>query len=190
MSQRRTELEQLPMEIRSVDTAAREMVGMVVPYDEVTYLTPDPNGERVLRGAFSKSIRQKGRKIALLRNHDQTRKLGNATDWSDGPDGLVGTFKMVDGEHGDLMLEDLRNGCLDSLSVGFRALTAQRGADGVREVKEAMLAEVSVVTIPAYAGAAVLAVRNAQDLDALLAPFANRPQVNLAPVPPILYPRR
>jgi len=79
---------------------------------------------------------------------------------------------------------------LDMLSVGFQALTATRGADGVREVKEGRLVEVSVVALPAYAGAAVLAVRNAQDLDALLAPFLNRPQVNLDPVAPLGYPRR
>jgi hypothetical protein len=183
-------MNELSMEIRNVDPDLREMVGVVAPYDEVSYFTNDPAGERIIRGAFAKSIRQKGRKIPLLRNHDQSRRIGNAVGWVDDPEGLTGTFKMVDGEHGDMMLEDLRNGCLDSLSVGFKPLVVKRGADGVREVREAMLGEVSVVAIPAFAGAAVLAVRNAQDLDALLAPFQNRPDVNLAPVTPLLYPRR
>lgn len=178
------------MEIRSVDADAREMVGMVAPYDEVSYLTPDPNGERILRGAFAKSIRQRGGKIPLLRNHDQSRKIGNSTRFTDTPEGLVGEFKIVSGDHGDAMLEDLRNGCLDMLSVGYKGLIVHRGADGVREVKEAMLGEVSIVALPAYQGAAVLAVRSAQDLDALLAPFQNRPAVNLDPVPPLSYSRR
>jgi len=183
-------MDELVMEIRSVDADAREMVGMIAPYDEVTYLTPDPNGERILRGAFAKSIRQRGGKIPLLRNHDQSRKIGTSMRFVDSDDGLVGEFKIVPGDHGDAMLDDLRNGCLDMLSVGFQAIRAGRGADGVREVKEGRLVEVSVVALPAYAGAAVLAVRNGQDLDALLAPFQNRPEVNLDPVAPLLYRRQ
>jgi hypothetical protein len=184
-------MNELTMEIRNVDPDLREMVGRVVPYDEVSYLTADPSGERILRGAFTKSIRQRGGRIPLLRNHDQSRKIGNSTKFTDDPEGLIGHFKIVTGDHGDLMLEDLRNGCLDMLSVGFKPINVQRGADGVREVREAMLGEVSVCAVPAYQGAAVLAVRNAQDLDVLLAPFQNRPVVNLEPVPPLLYsPRR
>jgi uncharacterized protein len=184
-------MDELIMEVRHVDADAREMVGIVAPYDEVTYLTPDPQGERILRGAFAKSIRQRGGKIPLLRNHDQSRKVGNSSRFSDSADGLVGEFKIVAGDHGDLMLDDLRNGCLDMLSVGFQPLTAVRGADGVREVKEARLVEVSVVAVPAYQGATVLAIRNAQNLDEMLAPFRSRPIVNLDPVPAVVYrPRR
>jgi phage head maturation protease len=71
------------------------------------------------------------------------------------------------------------------MSVGFKPLRHERGDDGVREVVEAMLVEVSVVGVPAYEGAAMLAVRSAQSLDDLLAPFANRPAVNLSPIPPL-----
>jgi uncharacterized protein len=178
---------ELAMEIRSVDADRRQVVGIVAPYDEVSYLTPDPNGERILRGAFRKSIKERSAKVPFLRNHDQTRKLGTSIRFADDPTGLVGEFQIVGGDHGDMLLDDLRNGCLDAMSVGFQPVRASRGADGVREVNEARLVEVSVVAIPAYTGAAVLAVRNAQNLDDLLAPFRNAPPVDLSPVTPVMY---
>ena len=55
----------------------------------------------------------------------------------------------------------------------------------MKEVVEARLVEVSLVGVPAYEGAALMAVRSAQSLDALLAPFANRPSVDLTPIPPL-----
>ena len=48
--------DQLAMEIRSVDDAERRIVGVVAPYDETTYLVPDPGGERIMRGALQGSI--------------------------------------------------------------------------------------------------------------------------------------
>lgn len=180
-------MDMLGMELRDVVESERLVVGVVAPYDEVTFLSPDPNGERILRGAFKKSIAQRGGKIPLCRAHDHGRKLGTSRRFTDDAAGLVGEFVINPGDSGDELLEDVRNGYLDSLSVGFQPLVVGRGADGVREVKEARLHEVSMVAIPAYAGAAVLSVRNAQDLEALLAPFQNRPDVNLAPIPSIAH---
>ena len=180
-------MDQLPMELRSVDESERIVTGIVAPYDEVSFLTPDPNGERILRGAFKKSISQRQGKIPLCRGHEHGVKLGTSRRFTDDGTGLVGEFVVNRGDKGDELLEDLRDGYLDSMSVAFQPLVVGRGADGVREVKEARLYEVSMVAIPAYQGAAMLSVRDAQDLAELLAPFANRPDVNLAPLPPIVH---
>lgn len=175
------------MELRRVDPVERVVVGVVAPYDEVSYLTPHIEGERIMRGAFARSIVHHRAGVPLLRNHSTDRKLGVSTGFDDGADGLVGTFRINEGEHGDLLLEDLRTGGLDAMSVGFQTIQATRGAGGIREVREARLVEVSLVALPAYQGAAMLAVRSAQSLDDILAPFLNRPDVNLDPLPAILY---
>lgn len=182
----------LPMEIRDVEPSQRTIVGVVVPYDEVSYLSPNPGGERIRRGAFEKSIRQRGGRIPLFRNHDHGLKLGVSRSFVEETSGLIGEFAVLEGRHGDDLLEDVRAGHLDGLSVAFQPLNAPRRRDGVVEVREARLFEVSVVALAAYAGAGLLAVRSAQDLDALLAPFVARPDVNLAPIPPIVgrSPRR
>ena len=173
----------LPMEIRSVDPEQRVLVGVVAPYDEVSYMVPDPGGERIVRGAFAKSIRQRSDKIPLHDNHGTVRRMGMSRAFDDGADGLIGTFGVFDGTRGDEFLDEIRHGYFGGMSVGFQPLVATRGPDGVREIREAKLMEVSVVGMPAYEGAGIVAVRNAQSLDDLLAPFRNPPMVNLEPIP-------
>lgn len=171
------------MEIRSVDTEQRVLVGVVTPYDEVSYMVPDPGGERIMRGAFAKSIRQRADKIPLHDNHGTDRRLGLSRTFDDGDDGLVGMFGVFDGDRGDAFLTEARQGYFGGMSVGFQPLVVTRGADGVREIREAKLIEVSVVGMPAYEGAGLISVRNATDLADLLAPFANPPAVDLTPIP-------
>ena len=178
--------DQLAMEIRSVDTSERMLVGVVAPYDQTTYLVADPGGERIARGAFAKSIRQRADKVPLHDNHGTQRRLGVSKSFEDGDDGLVGTFSIIAGRLGDDLLDDLRNGALGGMSVGFQPLVTTRGDDGAREVREAKLVEVSVVGHPAYDGAGILAVRRAQLVqEDLMAPFLNPPVVNLEPIPRI-----
>lgn len=175
----------LAMELRDVRTTERLVVGVVMPYNEVSYLTPDPMGERVLRGCFARSIAARGGKVPLVRGHDHAgRRYGVSQSFAEQPDGLVGTFRVNDGEPGDVLLEDCRNGYLPAMSCGFQPVRTQRGADGVREVVEAKLVEVSMVGVPAYEGAAMLAVRAAQPI---VPAFPPRPDVNLEPIAPLAY---
>jgi len=168
----------LVMELRSVDEGGRTVIGVVAPYDEVTYLGPHPDGELIRRGAFRRSLGQH-KEIPLLRNHDTDRRLGRSTRFVEGDTGLEGTFLVNQGAPGDDLLAELRDGYLTGMSVGFRTMKTVRGDRGVREVVEAALVEVSMVGIPAYAGATLLAVRSADPL----AGFAPRPAVNLDPIP-------
>jgi HK97 family phage prohead protease len=181
----------LAMELRDVDAGARTIVGCVAPYDEVSYMTPDPSGERIRRGAFARSIQHRGAKVPLLRSHDREVRYGVSRSFAEDAAGLLGEFVVNHGDQGDQLLEECRDGYLAAMSAGWLPLDARRGADGVREITEAKLVEVSLVAVPAYEGATMLAMRSASDLDAMLAPFRARPDVNLAPVPPIVYrPRR
>ena len=178
--------DQLAMEIRSVDTSERTLVGVVAPYDQTTYLVPDPAGERIARGAFTRSVQHRGNQIPLHDNHGTHRRMGISKSFEDGDDGLVGTFAVYEGEKGDALLDDLRHGLLGGMSVGFQTLDHGRDGDGVRVVKEARLVEVSVVGHPAYDGAGILAVRHAQQVrEDFMAPFLNPPVVNLEPIPRI-----
>jgi uncharacterized protein len=182
-------MEPLTMELRSVDTGSRVVVGVVAPYDEVSYLTPDPNGERIRRGAFARSIAHRGAKIPLLRAHGREVRYGLSRSFEETAGGLLGEFVVNHGDEGDRLLEDCRDGYLGAMSAGWVPLDGRRAADGVREITEAKLVEVSLVGLPAYEGAAMLAVRSAESLDALLAPFRARPAVNLDPIPPLVYRR-
>jgi uncharacterized protein len=175
----------LNMEIRTVDLEERILIGVVAPYDETSYLVPDPGGERIIRGAFAKSIRQRADKIPLHDNHGTDRRLGISRSFTDDDDGLVGLFGVFDGDRGDAFLTEAKQGYFGGMSVGFQPLVATRGPDGVREIREAKLVEVSVVGMPAYAGAELIATRTAENFDDLLAPFRNPPAVNLEPIRPL-----
>lgn len=180
-------MELLAMELRSVSESERLVIGTVAPYDQTTYLVPEPGGERIRRGAFRRSIEHRGDRVPLFRNHDRTLRMGVSRSFAETAEGLLGEFRINDGEAGDALLAECRNGYFGGLSAGFLPLDRERGADGANEVTEGKLVEVSVVGHPAYEGAGMLAVRNAQDMDALLAPFLARPDVNLSPLPPIAY---
>lgn len=180
-------MNELAMSIRAVDIPARSVVGVAMPYGEISYLAGDPAGERFTAGAFRRSIEHRADKIPLLDNHNRDRVMGYSRTFDDTDTELVGTWKVNDGDEGDRLLDDLHHGYYSGMSVGFVPIRTGRGDDGVKEVREAKLVEVSTVGIPAYEGAALLAVRNGQDLSALLQPFRNRPDVNLAPIPPLPY---
>lgn len=180
-------MDQLAMDLRTIDESQRLIIGIAVPYDETTYRVP--GGERVKRGAFLRSIQQRGGKIPLACAHDPKMVMGYSQGWEETAEGLQGTFRVNDGGKGSELLEDVKNGYYPSMSVGFESTRdgVVKGADGVREVREAKLVEVSLCGIPAYEGATVLAVRSAQDLDSLLAPFQNIPTWDLDPLPPLVY---
>jgi Escherichia/Staphylococcus phage prohead protease len=178
-------MSELFMQLRSADVDTRIIEGIVAPYDETSYLTPDPAGERIMRGAFAKSIRQRETRIPLCRAHDHARAIGMSRRWTDAAEGLAAEFHIRPSTVGDEALEEARDGYLSGLSVGFEPLVTKRAPDHAIEVREARLLEVSLCVIAAYDGARVLSVRNAQELDELLAPFRNPPHVDLSPLPAI-----
>jgi uncharacterized protein len=183
---------ELPMQVRSVDPARREIVGIVAPYDQTSYLVPIPGGERLRPGCFAKSIKERGDRIPLTVGHEhRTAAVGKSTAWQDTSEGLVATFQVREGDEGDKVLADAFDGYLADLSVGFEPTKhgMKRGIDGAVEITEGRLREVSLVAVGAYAGAQVMAVRSAEDvradLEVLLAPFKNPPRVDMSPLPPI-----
>jgi len=181
-------MNELAMELRYVQERERLVIGVVAPYDETTYLAPDPMGERIVCGAFKRSIDMRGDKIPICRGHDHKLRMGVSRTFVESREGLVGHFGINPGDEGDQFLAQCRDGYYGGLSAGFIPLgRPERAPDGARLVREAKLVEVSAVGVPAYEGAGLLAVREAQDLDAMLAPFRARPDVNLAPLPPLAY---
>lgn len=183
-------MSQIEMQMRGVSESRREIVGMVAPYDETTYLVASPSGERLRRGCFNKSIAERGDRIPLCVGHDhRSAAVGKSTSWEDTAAGLLATFRVRDGAEGDKVLQDAELGYLPAMSVGFEAKHGVRAADGALEVTEGKLHEVSLLVVGAYAGAEVMAVRSAEevraDLEAWLTPFKNPPRVDMSPLPPI-----
>ena len=167
------------MELRVPDTSERIVEGIVVPWGETSFLTPDPRGERFRPGSLTRTITERGDRIKLYRNHDHDTAVGRAVEWKNTKTGCWAQFRIANTPAGDAVLNEIHEGMLDAFSVGFLPKRETRGTDGAREVIEAQLHEVSITPMGAYDGARVLAVRTPNTTPEPLPPM---PVVNLSPL--------
>lgn len=105
----------------------------------------------VERGAFSASLKKRGAGgIRMLFQHDPNEPIGAWLELREDMRGLFVKGRLLTGvERAREILNLMRGGALDGLSIGFRALRAKSDpASGVRRIFEADLWEISVVTFP------------------------------------------
>jgi HK97 family phage prohead protease len=143
------------------DGTGRTISGIVVPYDTPARVSDGGPAymEKFQRGAFAQTINHGVERIKLLQQHDHDLyPLGRAVNLREDAAGLYGEFIVSDTQAGRDVLALVRDGALDSFSVGFRPINhTQDGEVTVRT--EVALREVSVVTFPAYADAAITGLR-------------------------------
>jgi HK97 family phage prohead protease len=179
------------LEIRA-EGDGRTVYGLAVPFDRETTVDDGygPYAEVFRQGAFARTINAGVQRVKLLGNHDRRKfPLGAASMLREDPAGLVGEFRISKTREGDDALELVRDGALDSFSVGFAPVKERKAARGLIERLEVKLREVSLVAFPAYEGAAVAGVRaqlsqhlSNEELERLLALARNldTPQPELA----------
>jgi HK97 family phage prohead protease len=173
-----------PVELRIPDRSERIVEGVVVPWGETSYMTPDPHGERFVAGSLTRTVTERGDRVKLFRNHHHDQAIGRAVAWQPGHEqGCWAQFRIGRGALGDEVLDEVGEGLLDAFSIGFRPIRTRRGNDGAREVAEAALHEVSLCPIGAYDGARVLAMRTPAPARWTL---PQMPTVNLTPLPPLI----
>lgn len=121
-------------------------------------------------GAFSRAIRLRGTSgIRMLFQHDPAEPIGTWLDIAEDERGLLVRGRLTPGvaKAGEV-LELMRAGALDGLSIGFRTVRARKdGKTGMRRIIEADLWEISVVTFPMQPGARVESVKGGQALPSI-----------------------
>lgn len=142
----------------------RTVVGIAVPFDAPTPIR-DVSGsytETFRRGAFARTIRERGDKVKFLAQHDRrSLPLGRARVLREDTAGLYAEFRVSATTAGDDALELIRDGALDALSIGFRPVRDRWSADRSEvERLEVRLDEVSAVSFPAYESALIAGVRS------------------------------
>jgi HK97 family phage prohead protease len=145
----------------------RTLSGIAVPFNEPARIDGSFD-ETFVMGAFSRTIAERSpEKVKLLASHDASQfPIGHATSLREDPSGLLADFRVADTDRGNEALQLVRDGTLDSLSVGFVPISDNWSRDGrSRTVTEAKLLEVSLVSWPAYSGAVVTGVRSAISSD-------------------------
>lgn len=151
------------IETRTDDDGFRHLVGVVVPWAG-QYRMPNGMTESFDRGAFTKTLRERGSKIPLYQQHESrsTLPVGNAVKWQNTSDGLVADFRMARTERAAEVLTLADDGMVTGLSVGFvpiRSRQETRGDQSHIVRIEARMDHVGFVSQPAYDGARVLSVR-------------------------------
>jgi HK97 family phage prohead protease len=126
----------------------------------------DSYGDVVVKGAFTKTLQDRGDKVRLLWQHDPAKPIGKFTAMSEDDYGLKCTGALnLNVQQGAEAYQHLKHGDLDGMSIGFMTVKSMDGSgdeDGdVRYLTELKLYEVSLVTFPANEEATVTQVRSA-----------------------------
>jgi HK97 family phage prohead protease len=136
------------------DTTTRQLSGIAVPYGEIS---PSYN-ERFAPGSVTLDPN-----ALLLWQHDRTEPIGKITAGQESADGFHFSSAISDTVRGRDAATLASDGCL-SLSVGF-IMRDSAVVDGITEVRDAVVKEISLVSFPAYAGAVVTDIRDDNNTD-------------------------
>ena len=143
----------------------RTVVGIAVPFDQPTKIR-DLSGsytETFKRGSFAKTIAGgKPQAVKFFALHEtQKLPLGRALNLREDAAGLAVELRVSKTKAGDEALELIRDRALDGLSVGFQPVQDRWNTDrSTVDRLEVRLREISAVSFPAYAGAAIAGVRS------------------------------
>ena len=123
-----------------------------------TFGNIDDGGDVVLPGAFTDSLKTRP-KPRLLWQHDSHEPLGVVLSMKEDARGLLGEWKISKTQRGADAYALLKDGAVDSLSIGYIPTDSEFTDDGVRKLKSVELLEVSLVSIPMNAEALVTSVK-------------------------------
>ena len=119
---------------------------------------PDLSGDRVLIGAFHRSLKTRGAAgIRMLWNHDPGEPIGVWTGAVEDGHGLYVEGHLTPGvDRSDALAALIKDGAVDGLSIGFHTVRADRprGTRG-RRLIEVDLWEISLVAFPMQPGARI-----------------------------------
>ena len=124
-----------------------------------TFGNVDEGGDVVLRGAFRKSLAQRVPK--LLWQHDITEPIGKVLSLEEDDRGLHGEFKLSKTARGQDAYVLLKDGAIDSMSIGYLPSEKSLTPDGVRTLSAVDLLEISLVSLPMNAEARITAIKSA-----------------------------
>ncbi len=139
--------------VKNIDQANVSILGYASVFNII-----DHYNDIILAGAFKKSIKLHNKKnnIKFLWQHDYKNPIGIINLLSEDSYGLLieGSINSSINK-GKEAISLIRQGAINGLSVGFVSKDSGYNKNGYREIKEAELWEVSIVTFPANPNACI-----------------------------------
>ncbi|MDX1974459.1 MAG: HK97 family phage prohead protease [Rickettsiales bacterium] len=153
------------LHIKSLDNTGR-FAGYASVFDMV-----DSQRDMMLRGAFMATVKNRVQDIKLLWQHQQDEPIGVFEAVFEDMHGLyVEGRLLLDVARAKEAYTLLKSGAISGMSIGYSPVRYRIDAEtGVRKLAEVDLWEISLVTFPANAAANVTVVKQANDLDLLVA---------------------
>jgi len=144
--------------LKDLDLSSREVAMYVSSFDTI-----DSDGDMIVKGAFTKSLAERGpqsgsnRQIAFLRHHDWQKQIGLPMTMEEDNNGLFVVAKLGNSTDGKDALEDYKDGIIREHSIGFKYISDKiefiedksLDAGGFFKVSELALWEFSAVTFGA-----------------------------------------
>jgi hypothetical protein len=123
-----------------------------------SYNTVDLGGDRILPGAFTKTMQERGNSIPMLWQHDPHQPIGTL-ELSDSPTGLLVKGQLLmDIPQAKTAYALLKNKVIKGLSIGYDTVK-DAVENGVRMLKEVRLWEGSCVTFPMNEACMITAIK-------------------------------
>jgi HK97 family phage prohead protease len=132
------------------DEPTRTITGIAVPYGE-TAIVSDGQAVRFEQGALPVD----GKAPKLFMYHDSSQPVGLVTARQDTDQGMLFSARISTTAAGDEALTLALDGVLDSVSVGVNPTKFRYDDEGTMIVEAADWLELSLVPIPAFAGAEI-----------------------------------
>jgi HK97 family phage prohead protease len=131
----------------------RTISGVAVPWNTEATVS---DGTRVMfeRGSLATS----GKNPKLLKYHDDTAPVGVVTGRVDSEKGMLFTARISATSEGNDMLELIKDGAVDAVSVGVNPVDYSFNDQGVMVISRGDWVELSLVTAPAFRGATITEV--------------------------------
>lgn len=140
--------------VKGVEVKDNDIYGYGAAFGNV-----DRTGDVIMRGAFEKTIMENKGSVIMLANHDKNFPLGRVTEMEEDDYGLKFKGYMSDGAKGSEYKRLMKEGVVDTFSIGYKAIRYKRNEHGGRDIYEAKLYEISPVAIPMNPEAKLMEVK-------------------------------
>lgn len=147
-------------ELKEADAETGTFTGYAATFTD----KPDAYGDVIEKGAFKKTLKEMGKRVKVLWNHDPKEVIGKPIEITEDEKGLLVKGKLSLGvQRAREVFELMKDGVINEMSIGYETITEKReewGKKAVRVLKEVKLWDVSPVTFAANPEAGILSVKN------------------------------
>jgi len=151
-------------EVKEID----EETGIFEGYAATFSDKPDSYGDIIDPGAFKRTLKEGGKRIKVLWQHDVMEPIGKPSEMAEDDKGLHIKAKLSLGvQRAREVLSLMKDGVITEMSIGYDAVKAPL-VDGIRHLKEIKLYDVSPVVFAANPEAVIIGVKQAE-----LKPYPN-----------------